>query len=54
MGIESQLPGLAVGDNVAHRNGGYGIFAPGAVDLGGNVAYRNAGGQCAGVTCERR
>ncbi len=53
-GIESQLPGLEVGDNLAHHNGGYGIFAPAAVDLGGNVAYRNGLGQCVGVACTAR
>lgn len=53
-GIESLLPGLAVGDNLAHRNGGYGIFAPDAVDLGGNIAYRNGLGQCVGVACAGR
>lgn len=52
-GIETRLPGLEVGGNVAHHNGGYGIFAPGAVDLGGNIAYRNGLGQCVGVTCTR-
>jgi hypothetical protein len=50
-GIESRLPGLAVGDNLAHHNGGFGIFAPGALDLGGNVAYRNGRGGCVGVVC---
>ena len=50
-GIRS-LPGLAaIGNNTATNNGGYGIYAPGATDLGGNVAYRNKLGQCVGVTC---
>lgn len=49
--IYTDLPGLAVGDNVAKRNGGYGIYAPGAIDLGGNVASGNALGQCVGVVC---
>ena len=50
-GIQTDLPGLAVGDNTATKNGGYGIYAPGAVDLGGNIAFGNALGQCVGVVC---
>jgi len=50
-GIKSDLPGLPVGGNTALYNGGYGIDAPGAVDLGGNVAYGNKLGQCVGVVC---
>lgn len=53
-GILTDLPGLAVGDNTAKKNGGYGISAPGAVDLGGNVAFGNALGDCVGVVCARR
>lgn len=53
-GILTELPGLQVGDNTAIRNGGYGIYAPGAIDLGGNVAYGNALGQCVGVVCAPR
>ncbi|MET4639541.1 hypothetical protein ABIE24_002786 [Mycetocola sp. 2940] len=53
-GILTDLPGLAVGDNTAKNNGGYGIYAPGAVDLGGNVAFGNALGQCVGVVCTRK
>lgn len=41
-----------VGDNVATRNDGYGLFVPLAVDLGGNVAARN-GVDCVGVVCSR-
>jgi hypothetical protein len=38
--------------NVAIANRGYGIFAPQAVDLGGNVAFRNGREpQCTGVIC---
>lgn len=50
-GIQTDLPGLAVGDNTATKNGGFGIYAPGAVDLGGNVAWGNTLGQCVGVVC---
>lgn len=41
--------------NVATWNRGYGIYAPAAVDLGGNVAYGNGRSpQCTGVVCSRR
>ena len=41
--------------NVAIRNSGYGIYAPAAVDLGGNVAYQNGKSpQCTGVVCSGR
>ncbi|WP_331546426.1 right-handed parallel beta-helix repeat-containing protein [Propionicimonas sp.] len=53
-GITSELAGLEVGGNTATRNGGYGINAPGAVDLGGNTAYGNKLGQCVGVVCSPR
>ncbi|MGC5221197.1 right-handed parallel beta-helix repeat-containing protein [Micromonospora sp. DT81.3] len=53
-GILTELPGLEVGGNTAKNNGGYGIYAPGAVDLGGNVASGNALGQCVGVVCARK
>lgn len=53
-GILTELPGLPIGDNTATRNGGYGIHAPGAVDLGGNVASGNRLGDCVGVVCARR
>ena len=53
-GIQTDLSGLAVGSNTAQRNGGYGIYAPGAIDLGGNVAFRNTLGQCVGVVCTTR
>ncbi len=39
-------------DNTAIGNAGLGLYAPGAVDGGGNVARRNRDGrQCAGVAC---
>jgi hypothetical protein len=50
-GIRSDIPGLILGGNIAKRNGGYGIYSPGAVDLGGNVARGNRLGQCVGVVC---
>jgi len=53
-GIQSEIPGLLVGGNVAKKNAGYGIYAPGAIDLGGNVAYGNKLGQCVGVVCSGR
>jgi hypothetical protein len=50
-GISSELPGLIVGGNTARYNGGYGIYAPGAVDRGANSARGNKLGQCVGVVC---
>lgn len=42
-------------DTVAIANTGYGIYAPLATDLGGNVAYRNGiEPQCTGVVCATR
>lgn len=42
----------ALRGNVAHHNTGWGIYAPGATDLGGNRAWRNGTEpQCVGVTC---
>lgn len=43
---------VSLGDNRALRNSGWGIFAPGATDLGGNVARGNGlEPQCTGVVC---
>ncbi|MDQ0375077.1 NosD domain-containing protein [Cellulomonas humilata] len=43
---------VSVGDNRALRNSGWGIFVPGATDLGGNVAKGNGlEPQCTGVVC---
>ena len=43
---------VSVGDNRALRNSGWGIYAPGATDLGGNVAKGNGREpQCTGVSC---
>jgi hypothetical protein len=50
-GLKSEQPGLPVGNNTAIFNGGYGIDTPGAIDLGGNIAYGNKLGQCVGVVC---
>jgi hypothetical protein len=41
--------------NIAVRNSGYGIYAPEATDLGGNVAVGNGTDpQCTGVVCRPR
>lgn len=40
-GILSTGTDVRIGDTVASRNGGFGIQAPGAVDLGRNVAFGN-------------
>ena len=41
-------------DNRAIANTGIGIYTPRAVDLGGNIAYRNGvDPQCTGVVCTR-
>lgn len=43
-----------LGGNVVLGSSGWGIYAPGAVDLGGNVAYGNGRSpQCTGVVCTR-
>jgi hypothetical protein len=50
----SELPGTLKG-NVAISNTGYGIYAPRATDLGGNIAFRNGPEpQCTGAVCARR
>ncbi len=47
--------GGSIGNVTATRNKNYGIYAPGAVDLGGNLARRNgARPECIGVVCARR
>ena len=44
--------GGSIGQVTAKRNKNYGIYAPGAVDLGGNVAHGNgANPECIGVVC---
>ncbi len=49
--IKTLAPGVAIGGNKATFNGDYGIDAPGAVDLGKNIAFGNRSGQCIGVVC---
>lgn len=45
----------ALSTTTAIMNSGYGIYAPQATDLGGNVAYGNGTQpQCTGVVCTRR
>lgn len=44
-----------VGRNTAHHNDGWGIYAPGVTDLGGNRAWSNGRSpQCVGVVCAYR
>lgn len=51
-GILSTVPGVQLTANAAIRNIGWGISAPGAVDLGGNTARGNGRSpQCVGVVC---
>lgn len=51
-GIASVIEGTQLKGNTSYRNTGWGIHAPGAVDLGGNTAYRNGNEpQCVGVVC---
>lgn len=50
-GIIALDAGLALRANTAYRNRGYGIHAPGAIDLGGNRARGNRLGDCVGVSC---
>jgi parallel beta-helix repeat protein len=46
--------GLTVSRNVAIGNSGWGIYAPGVMDGGGNVARGNRAGNCVGVVCSSR
>lgn len=50
-GIHATNSDLSVGTNTATSNGRYGIYAPGAHDLGGDVAFGNGSTQCVGVVC---
>lgn len=51
-GILAEMPRARFGNNVAMNNTGWGIYAPGAEDLGGNVARNNGNEpQCVGVVC---
>ncbi|MBD7917637.1 right-handed parallel beta-helix repeat-containing protein [Cellulomonas sp. Sa3CUA2] len=50
-----EQPGTSLQDNVADHNQGWGIYAPGATDLGGNQARGNGNEpQCVGVVCGSR
>jgi parallel beta helix pectate lyase-like protein len=50
--VRVSTPGTSLGGNTALRNSGWGIYAPGAIDLGGNVARKNGNNpQCVGVAC---
>lgn len=53
-GIYTDATSLAVGGNTAIGNGEYGIHAPAAIDLGGNVARGNGTADCVGLVCARR
>ena len=50
-GARSDSVGTLFRDNLAVANGGWGLYAPQSTDGGGNVARRNAGGNCLGLTC---
>ncbi len=51
-GIHVEDGGNGLLGNTAVRNTGWGIFAPGSADLGGNRAFRNGNSpQCVGVAC---
>ena len=53
-GIYTDGTSLAVRGNTAIGNGEYGIHAPAATDLGGNVARPNGTADCVGLVCTRR
>ena len=51
-GIHVEDGGNGLQANIAVRNTGWGIYAPGSTDLGGNHAFRNGNSpQCVGVAC---
>lgn len=51
-GLRTLGAGMTVGGNNAVNNGRYGIYAPGAIDLGGNTASGNGmSPECVGVVC---
>jgi hypothetical protein len=51
-GVLVEFPGVGLSRNSAIRNTRWGIYAPGAVDLGGNTARGNGNEpQCVGVVC---
>jgi hypothetical protein len=50
--LENAEAVVSVGGNDARNNTGWGIYVPGATDLGGNTARRNGNEpQCVGVVC---
>ncbi|GIG22287.1 hypothetical protein Cch01nite_30110 [Cellulomonas chitinilytica] len=50
--LENAGASVSIGGNDARANTGWGIYAPGATDLGGNTARRNGNApQCVGVVC---
>jgi hypothetical protein len=49
-GGDDRIGTHSVGDNTAYKNSRYGIWAPWATDLGGNLAFHN-GRPCVGVVC---
>ena len=53
-GIKAAGNGLILKNNKATNNGRWGIYAPAAVNKGGNVAFGNASGQCFGLRCAGR
>ncbi|PZS12554.1 MAG: hypothetical protein DLM57_18715 [Pseudonocardiales bacterium] len=51
-GVHILAAGTSLKNNAAIKNNRFGIYAIGAVDLGGNVAFGNGHNpQCVGVTC---
>ena len=50
--VPSSIEGVQIGRSSATSNTGWGIFAPGSTDLGGNTARDNRNvPQCVGVVC---
>jgi hypothetical protein len=51
-GLRVRVPSaLTVSRNVAIGNAGWGLYAPGVTDGGGNIARGNRAGNCTGVVC---
>ncbi len=50
-GVKAAGNGLILKNNKAVYNGRYGIYAPRAVNQGGNVAYGNGVANCVGLVC---
>jgi hypothetical protein len=54
-GLRALVPStLTVSRNVAIGNTGWGLYVPGVIDGGGNVARGNGAGNCEGVICTPR